>query len=55
MVEPSDTQLENEIEDLLRQLESSEIANSREYSFCLFGENLVEDLKQLVQTNFAGQ
>ena len=52
-LDPSDEQLENEIDDLVRQLEASDIANSREYSFCLFGLSLVEDLKRLVQTNFS--
>ena len=52
ILEPSDEQLKSEIDDLNRKLDSSEIANSREYSFCLFGESLVEDLKRLVQTNF---
>ena len=54
-LDPSDEQLKNEIEGLLRQLDASETANSREYSFCLFGESLVEDLKRLVQANFAGE
>ena len=53
MLTPSDEQLKEEIDSLSAQLKSSEIANSREYSFCLFGESLVDDLKQLVQTNFA--
>ena len=51
-VEPSDEQFESEIDDLLHQLEASETANSREYSFCLFDQTLVDDLKRLVQTNF---
>jgi len=50
---PSDEQLEKEIDSLRAQLKSSEIANSREYSFCLFGESLIDDLKQLAQANFA--
>ena len=52
MLTPSDEQFKEEIDSLSAQLKSSEIANSREYSFCLFGESLVDDLKQLVQTNF---
>ena len=53
MLKPTDKQLKAEIDSLNAQLKSSDIANSREYSFCLFGENLVDDLKQLVQANFA--
>lgn len=53
MLTPSDDQLKSEIESLNAQLKSSQIANSREYSFCLFGESLIGDLKQLVQTNLA--
>ena len=53
MLTPSDEQLKEEIDSLTAQLKSSDIANSREYSFCLFGESLIDDLKQLVQANFA--
>ena len=53
MLTPSDEQLKEEIDSLSAQLKSSEIANSREYSFCLFGESLIDDLKQLAQANFA--
>ena len=55
ILKPSDERLENEIDELRDQLTASEIANSREYSFCLFGQNLVDDLKQLTQTNFTGE
>jgi len=53
LLTPSDEHLNEEIDSLTAQLKSSEIANSREYSFCLFGESLIDDLKQLVQANFA--
>ena len=55
ILEPSDEHLENEIDESLRQLAASEIANSREYSFGLFGPGLVDDIKSLVQKNFAGE
>jgi len=54
-LEPSDEQLKAQIDALLSQLHPSEVAHSREYSFCLFGESLVEDLKRVVQTNFTGE
>ena len=53
LLEPSDDQLKSKIDSLKTQLKSSNIANSREYSFCLFEESLVDDLKQLAKTNFA--
>lgn len=53
LLKPSDDELGKEIESLTAQLRSSEIANSREYSFCLFGESLVDDLKRLTKKNFA--
>ena len=54
ILKPSDEQLQSDIDELQLQLRSSQIANSREYSFCLYGESLVDDLKRLTQMNFEG-
>ena len=55
ILEPSDEQFQNDIDALLGQLAASETANSREYSFCLFDQSLVEDLKRLTNASFAGK
>ena len=43
--------LESELAEVREKIETSRILNSREYSFCLFDESLVGELRQLVETS----
>lgn len=45
-VENQATRLKTEIENLKSNFQNAQIANSREYSFCLFDESLLADLAQ---------
>jgi hypothetical protein len=51
----SDSKLADQLDALKGQLRNSEVAGSREYSFCLFDEHLVDDLKGLVTKNFSAE
>lgn len=41
--------LQKELSDASDQIHSSRILNSREYSFCLFDESLIDDLKRMAR------
>ena len=46
-------QLQQQLAELPDQIRSSQIANSREYSFCLFPDSLTEELRQMASTGQA--
>ena len=48
-VEPRKEELLQQIDDITEQLEANQILGSREYSFCLFPENLVDSLRELAR------
>ena len=47
-----DESLQNKIENAKTQLRRSQIAGSREYSFCLFENKLISDLRSLAASQF---
>lgn len=49
LVQAEKTQLESEITELRSKLRTSEILGSREYSFCLHSQELVDGLKDLLR------
>jgi len=50
----TDVQLAKQVDLMKGQLRNSEIAGSREYSFCLFDDRLVGNLIDLAAMNFSG-